>query len=596
MDGKKVGEQIVTLRKEKGFTQETLAEALSVSPQAVSKWENGHSLPETSLLADLARILDCSIDTILNPSRLCILEAFYGDGLEQENVTRRLNRLVEGNRLEITVDPSSMAGQPAKGRFRYLILKYQNEAGVFYSCTPENGELILDDKSALKSLPASKLEIIAASYGNQAAANDVMYRIAHHKMFDIKGFHADGVYFPSVPSADGPEYLTIVYLNPAGIHLATCAEGESLVPDKEQTGFIRQPKTPVESHIIPNVPMLPGFGKGMDCTWAGALTAALNAMGRQTTYERVMGVSGACWRIAFHKADPGWDYSAVDALVAYDYATPGFKAFGYAPIFSSRVEKENRAAERQNIIESINSGKPVLGINLRVAFEWGVICGYREGGSELLCRTYFDKEMIEKPGFVNSSGTPEQYLPVDNWPFIIIRFNDIGTVPTEKENLLNSLKTLVESLNVEDAPNHVTGLKAYRLWQEGLRDDAWYQDADDDNFGRRLDVNYFCFLALFDARRAAAVYLRSVEGLIKGNAVGKLAATYENIWQKASGLLPSLPALDEGYGTAPVKAEKMRRIWTQELRHQQAGLFDEMMALEKQAGSLARKITGLSAP
>jgi transcriptional regulator with XRE-family HTH domain len=594
MDSKKIGEQIVTLRKEKGYTQETLAEALSVSPQAVSKWENGHSLPETSLLSDLARVLDCSIDTILNPSRLRILEALYGDGLEQENVTRRLNRLVEGSRLEIVVNHSSLAAGAAKGRFRYLILKYQNDAGVFCSCTPENKELKLDEKSAVKPLPASKFEIIAASYGNEAAANDVMYRITHHKMFDNKGFNADGVYFPSVPSSDAPEYLTVVYLNSAGIHLATCMEGESLVPDKEQTGFIRQPKMPAESCIIPNVGRLPGFGKGMDCTWAGALTVALNAMGHQTTYERVMGVSGACWRIAFHKTVPGWDYSAVDALVAYDYATPGFKAFGYTPLFSSRLEKANRAAERLNVVSSINEGKPVLGINLRVAFEWGVICGYQDGGSELLCRTYFDKETIDKPDFTNKPGTPERYLPVDNWPFIINRFSEKGAVPTEKENLLNSLKTLVESMNMEDAPRYVMGYKAYRLWQEGLRDDVWYQNADDDNFGRRLDVNYFCFLALCDARRAAAAYLRSAEGLIRGNLAGKLAVIYENISQKVSALLPLLPALEEGYGTAPVKAVKMRRAWTQELRHQQAGLFDEIVALEKQGEGLARKITGLS--
>jgi len=49
MDMQKIGKQITILRKERGYTQEALAEALSVSPQAISKWENGHSLPETAL-------------------------------------------------------------------------------------------------------------------------------------------------------------------------------------------------------------------------------------------------------------------------------------------------------------------------------------------------------------------------------------------------------------------------------------------------------------------------------------------------------------------------------------------------------------------
>jgi len=64
----KIGRQIAMLRKEKGLTGEKLAEILQVSPQAVSKWENGKCLPETALLPILAKALDCSVDTLLMPS------------------------------------------------------------------------------------------------------------------------------------------------------------------------------------------------------------------------------------------------------------------------------------------------------------------------------------------------------------------------------------------------------------------------------------------------------------------------------------------------------------------------------------------------
>jgi transcriptional regulator with XRE-family HTH domain len=582
MDINTIGKQIATLRKERGYTQEGLAEALAVSPQAVSKWENGRSLPETSLLPGLARILDCSVDSILNPNSLQLLEALYGDGLENENVTRRLNRLVEKDRLNIVVNALSMASGAAKGRHRYLLIKYQNSAGVFYTAVAENQELKLDDKTKHNTLPASKLEILAAGYGNETAANDVLYRIKHHSMFDTKGYLIDHRYFPSPPNANGEEYLTLVYVNQSGIHMSTGAEGEILAKNKNQTAFIREQNTASGTRIIPDVDMLPGFGQGMDCTWAGSLTAALKAMGADTNYEKVMGVSGACWRIAFHKPDPGWDYSAVDALVAYDYVTPGYKAFGYAPVFGARVEKGNRTAERQNIVKSIDDGKPVLGINLRVAFEWGVICGYQDNGNELLCRTYFDI----------AAGTPEKYLPVDNWPFIIIHFSGKGNVPGDKENLVNSLKTLIASMNMKDAPKHVAGYKAYQSWQKDLRDDTWYKKADDENFGRRLDVNYFCFLALCDARRCSAAYLKSSSGLIKSGLVNRMAGIYENISEGLSGLLPALPCLEEGYGKAPVKANGMRKVWTDELRHRQADLYDEIIALEHQGELIARKITG----
>lgn len=67
-DSCKAGKQIALLRKSRGITQEELAQRLSVSPQAVSKWENGHTMPEVSILAELSEILGVTIDEILLPT------------------------------------------------------------------------------------------------------------------------------------------------------------------------------------------------------------------------------------------------------------------------------------------------------------------------------------------------------------------------------------------------------------------------------------------------------------------------------------------------------------------------------------------------
>ena len=48
------GSNLKKLRKEKNLTQETLAECLNVSAQTVSKWENGASMPDVSMLPLLA--------------------------------------------------------------------------------------------------------------------------------------------------------------------------------------------------------------------------------------------------------------------------------------------------------------------------------------------------------------------------------------------------------------------------------------------------------------------------------------------------------------------------------------------------------------
>ena len=65
MDIKKVGFQIAELRKLKGLTQSELGERLCISFQAVSKWEQGETLPDTAILPDLANILETTVDFIL---------------------------------------------------------------------------------------------------------------------------------------------------------------------------------------------------------------------------------------------------------------------------------------------------------------------------------------------------------------------------------------------------------------------------------------------------------------------------------------------------------------------------------------------------
>lgn len=60
-----IGKNIHSLRKKQGLTQEELAGLVNVSFQAVSKWENGNSLPDISTLPLLANVLHCNIDSLL---------------------------------------------------------------------------------------------------------------------------------------------------------------------------------------------------------------------------------------------------------------------------------------------------------------------------------------------------------------------------------------------------------------------------------------------------------------------------------------------------------------------------------------------------
>ena len=53
------------LRRRAGYTQESLAEALNVSRQAVGKWENGQTMPEAATLLTLADLLHCTLDQLM---------------------------------------------------------------------------------------------------------------------------------------------------------------------------------------------------------------------------------------------------------------------------------------------------------------------------------------------------------------------------------------------------------------------------------------------------------------------------------------------------------------------------------------------------
>lgn len=63
-----LGNKIKQLRLQKGITQDTLAKALNISYQTVSKWENNVSMPDIQLLPEIAVYFGCSIDDLFNLS------------------------------------------------------------------------------------------------------------------------------------------------------------------------------------------------------------------------------------------------------------------------------------------------------------------------------------------------------------------------------------------------------------------------------------------------------------------------------------------------------------------------------------------------
>ena len=66
----RICENIRRLRKEKNYTQETLANMLSITPQSVSKWERGEGYPDITMLPSIASCLGVSIDVLIGNDQM----------------------------------------------------------------------------------------------------------------------------------------------------------------------------------------------------------------------------------------------------------------------------------------------------------------------------------------------------------------------------------------------------------------------------------------------------------------------------------------------------------------------------------------------
>ena len=68
MDNKRIGKLISELRKKKGLTQQELGDKVGVGFRAVSKWENGVTLPDISIISELSKVLGINVDQLLCPA------------------------------------------------------------------------------------------------------------------------------------------------------------------------------------------------------------------------------------------------------------------------------------------------------------------------------------------------------------------------------------------------------------------------------------------------------------------------------------------------------------------------------------------------
>lgn len=99
------GARFQRLRKNKGLTQEEVANAVNITPQSVSKWENDLSSPDILILPELAKLLGVSVDELLGNE--VIPETKFVPEEERKDINKMLLKIIinsdEGDKVKINI-------------------------------------------------------------------------------------------------------------------------------------------------------------------------------------------------------------------------------------------------------------------------------------------------------------------------------------------------------------------------------------------------------------------------------------------------------------------------------------------------------------
>lgn len=135
MNQEKIGKFISDLRKEKNMTQEKLAEKIGVTDKSISRWENGKTMPDISLLFILANELDCTLQELLNGRKMTKEELI--------ELKETINNLIEYQSNQQIKNEKKLSKYNIIGCISLLLAVFNNSFGYLnYIFTPNAVEFI----------------------------------------------------------------------------------------------------------------------------------------------------------------------------------------------------------------------------------------------------------------------------------------------------------------------------------------------------------------------------------------------------------------------------------------------------------------------
>lgn len=137
-----LGENIAALRKNRGFTQEELAKRLGVSPQAVSKWENGTACPDIALLPEIADIFSVTVDDLMRAPAERLISNENKQGKDESEADKSATDFkdckpsgLEAKKVNISIIQQN--GKPVNVKLPFNLVKTGMKIGSIYGL-PQN--------------------------------------------------------------------------------------------------------------------------------------------------------------------------------------------------------------------------------------------------------------------------------------------------------------------------------------------------------------------------------------------------------------------------------------------------------------------------
>jgi len=289
------------------------------------------------------------------------------------------------------------------------------------------------------------------------------------------------------------------------------------------------------------------YGENMDNTFVRSAQLSLNALGENYTYDYLMGISGAAFRLHFH---PDWCPSSADATVGFDVSRVLFKSLGYKCEFvkiDDNSFKDIRSLYKK-IIAQINLGRSIVSINLKACPDWGIITGYLKNKPGILCRTYFDET--------------EEYSLAEHAPWLNFFIGEMDKALSTDELFIQSLRLAVQLAKTENFEMYKSGFSAFEKWVEELN--LLIKLRDKKMLAEKTEIHFVIFNILLDARRSAVNYLTALHADEKIKSGDKVIENYKKV---VNLLKASSEHLFNSTGSDPARQmEEMIRRQIEDLR------------------------------